>query len=545
MEYSRRKFIGIISSLVVTTPLLWLAKSKFLENPKNKIKGRMLGANYKRGHNLLKMLFSRPKECNKTTTLIIGGGVSGISTAMTLYQNGQKDFVLLELEDSIGGNSRSDENASGRFPLGAHYLPVPSPDNKELINLLIDLGLITHFNKDGLPYYHEQHLCHTPDERLFINGYWQEGLIPTFGVPENDKHQIQEFLNLMNHYKLLKGSDNKYAFDIPVDQSSSDNDFRKLDNITMLNFMKQHHFTSSYLQWYVEYCCKDDYGCYLNEISAWAGIHYFASRRGLAANAGPDHVLTWPEGNCWLVNKMATQFQSNIQTGCMVFKITQTSDSSYWVDYIDYKNKGMVKRYEAQKVVFCGPQFVLKHIDTNIHTLKKRDFSQFEYSSWVTGNAEVITKNLIERKGSPLSWENIIYKSNSLGYVNASNQFLSRTQASINLPWYYLAPSSDSRKQILNSTYEHWSKLLINDFEKVYSNFENSLISVDISVWGHAMIKPKVGFIWSENRLSASKSIDNNLYFAHTDLSGISIFEEGFLRGRSVALQLITSLKNE
>jgi hypothetical protein len=34
------------------------------------------------------------------------------------------------------------------------------------------------------------------------------------------------------------------------------------------------------------------------------GIHYFASRDALARDADGDDVLTWPEGNGWLVHKL-------------------------------------------------------------------------------------------------------------------------------------------------------------------------------------------------------------------------------------------------
>lgn len=34
---------------------------------------------------------------------------------------------------------------------------------------------------------------------------------------------------------------------------------------------------------------------HLKETSAWAGIHYFASRNGRGANTESQDVITWPE----------------------------------------------------------------------------------------------------------------------------------------------------------------------------------------------------------------------------------------------------------
>jgi hypothetical protein len=48
-----------------------------------------------------------------------------------------------------------------------------------------------------------------------------------------------------------------------------------------------------------------------------------------------------------------------------------------------------------------------------------------------------------------------------------------------------------------------------------------------------------VGFILGEERHEAAQSIENKIFFAHTDLSGISVFEEGFYQGISAAKQLL------
>ena len=55
--------------------------------------------------------------------LIAGGGVAGLAAARALRQRGIDDFVVLELEDSAGGNSRGGAVGGIACPLGAHYLP--------------------------------------------------------------------------------------------------------------------------------------------------------------------------------------------------------------------------------------------------------------------------------------------------------------------------------------------------------------------------------------------------------------------------------------
>ena len=56
---------------------------------------------------------------------------------------------------------------------------------------------------------------------------------------------------------------------------------------------------------------------------------------------------------------------------------------------------------------------------------------------------------------------------------------------------------------------------------------------------GHGMISPKNGFLFGESKRKAVQSIDDKIYFAHSDLSGISIFEEAFHQGINVVNKIV------
>jgi hypothetical protein len=108
---------------------------------------------------------------------------------------GVDDFALLELEDSAGGNSRGGQVNGMACPLGAHYLPVPGDDAPEVQDLLEELGLRQRVA--GRWQYDERHLCHSPQERLFFKGEWQEGLLPVQGVGAATLAQYQRFAELV------------------------------------------------------------------------------------------------------------------------------------------------------------------------------------------------------------------------------------------------------------------------------------------------------------------------------------------------------------
>ena len=134
---------------------------------------------------------STPATTRRTRVLIAGGGVAGLAAARALRLAGIDDFVLLELEDSAGGNSRGGTRRRPACPLGAHYLPVPGDDAREVQDLLEELGLRRRVA--GRWTYDERHLCHSPQERLYFHGEWQEGLLPLQGVPAATLAQYRRF----------------------------------------------------------------------------------------------------------------------------------------------------------------------------------------------------------------------------------------------------------------------------------------------------------------------------------------------------------------
>ncbi|MNG31500.1 hypothetical protein D3C84_1173190 [compost metagenome] len=56
------------------------------------------------------------------------------------------------------------------------------------------------------------------------------------------------------------------------------------------------------------------------------------------------------------------------------------------------------------------------------------------------------------------------------------------------------------------------------------------------------MISPVSGFLSDEARIELTKPIADKVYFAHSDLSGISIFEEAFYQGITITDQVLADL---
>ena len=61
---------------------------------------------------------------------------------------------------------------------------------------------------------------------------------------------------------------------------------------------------------------------------------------------------------------------------------------------------------------------------------------------------------------------------------------------------------------------------------------------LDVMRWGHAMVRPTPGFVWSRSRVAAREPF-RTIHFANTDLSGIALVEEALWHGVRAAEEVL------
>ncbi|RZL97175.1 MAG: FAD-dependent oxidoreductase, partial [Pedobacter sp.] len=192
----RKKFLQTIALTPFVIGLINSCKKKV------RIAGRITGASSAIGH-LLRDKSPQKAIAEKLTkkVVIIGAGISGLSAARHLMNKGIDDFMLLELENYPGGNSSYAANSISAYPQGAHYIPIPNFYLTAYIDFLREHNVITGFDEKGLPVYNEMYLCFDSQERLFINGNWQEGVVPKRGLQPADLQEMERFFGMMNDYR--------------------------------------------------------------------------------------------------------------------------------------------------------------------------------------------------------------------------------------------------------------------------------------------------------------------------------------------------------
>ena len=533
--------------------------------------GGFTGADMARGHQLRDLLASAtlpaPAVQRRTQVLIAGGGVAGLAAARSLRLAGVHGLALLELEDQAGGNSRAGQVGGIACPLGAHYLPLPGNDAIEVQDLLEELGLRQRVA--GRWRYDERHLCHSPQERLFWRGEWHPGLLPVDGVGQETLAQYRRFAALVD----ALGQQTRFAMPALVNWKSNQPLVHTQLALDAMNFdvwLAQQGVNDPHLRWYLDYCCRDDYGAGSARVSAWAGIHYFASRHGFTAPAGTGEradsganaaeagVLTWPEGNGWLTRQLAAPLQAagQLHTGCSVLRISE-GRHGVEVDAFNHAS-GHVERWQAQRCIVALPVFVAARVLQNPPDFVTDAAQRLQWAPWLVANIH-LDGPLLDRPGAAPSWDNVLYQDanpGGLGYVDAGHQRLSPLPAPTVLSYYQaLGDMPNGRAQLQQQPWTHWQGAILKTLAGPHPDVAQRATRMDITRYGHAMSIPVPGtqrFLsqiglertpgkrWQLSNGEHARSLPvpatARLAFAHSDWAGYSVFEEAFTRGHGAGL---------
>jgi glycine/D-amino acid oxidase-like deaminating enzyme len=440
----------------------------------------------------------------RAPVVIVGGGIAGLSAAWQLDRRGFRDYVLLEMEREAGGNSRGGENAVSRYPWAAHYVPVPGPRATLVRELFRELGVL---GDDG---WNERMLCFAPQERLFVHGEWQPGLEAELLGSRTGRDELRRFEALIAEQRATG------EFTIPMALGARPGS--PLDRQSFAQWLDANGLRSPAMRWYAEYGTRDDYGALARDTSAWAGVHYHASRE--SSEQGP---LTWPEGNAWIARRLAERVGTRLITGALVQRIVPDGGKGWRVRAGDAE-------YACEHVIFAAPTFVAPYVVEGM-----RD-PGFTYSAWFVAN--VTLDRWPDERGVPPAWDNVLRRGVGLGYVVATHQSLRARESGPTVWTYYCALASrdpaTERRVLHASTWSDWVERIMMELSVAHPNIRRCVTNVDMVRLGHAMVRPTVGFLGADARHDPQWA-PRHLHLAHSDLSGLSLFEEAQYRGVAAA----------
>ena len=499
-----------------------------------------VGADADRGHRLRASrsgALPPPAQQRRTDVLVIGAGIAGLAAARALQQGGIQDIALLELEDTPGGNSRGHALGGLGCPLGAHYLPVPAEPAREVVDWLHEIALLQRRAGRSVP--DERHLCHSPQERLFIDGAWHEGLLPPAERASATQRQYQAFAREVAAAQRL-------GFALPTRRAPWTSAHAELDAQTFAAWLDQRRLTDPRLRWYLDYACRDDYGAGTDTVSAWAGLHYFASRHGFHApgdeSGERDAVFTWPEGNAWLARRLAEPLRDRLHAGRTVLRVRE---ARHGVDVLAIDEAtGRAEGWTGRAVLLCMPLFIAARLLETPPPALLDALALQRRAPWLVANL-LLSGPLLDRGiGAPPAWDNVAYGGSALGYVDAGHQRLDPRPAPTVIT-SYRALTLDERGELLSGSAARWARRVVDELLPMHPDLPAKLQQVALMRYGHAMSVPVPG-LRASAALAAlaapARPGAARVQFAHADLAGYSVFEEAFTAGdeagRALALRL-------
>ena len=561
---NRRQFLQTTATLATAASASWLGYRYLSRPPSISVNKMGLPLAHLLRDQQLNAAPSREHVCE---TLILGSGAAALSAAWYLARNGYTNFCIADGLERNGNNaayaylgslkmskanfSEAKTSASSEPPLiapsGAHYLAQPSAESSHIRQMLADLGIIEGYDGAGKPIYRDTDLVNAPDERLLINGAWQDGIIPQPHDPDT-----RRFFALIAQLLHARGSDGRKIFAIPIALSSQDPQWRALDRQTFAEWLAEQGYQSPRLLWYLDYCCRDDYGQGIDQVSAYAGLHYFAAR-------GNEHapVLTWADGLNHLSEALRAhaKIQSHEQLpNARELTFRQPESYPYAASHIAehsdhvrvtlrHIHTGDTRRIHAQNVICAMPLNIAQRIIQNPQRYGfAPDFRLPPSAPWLISNF-VLHSFPTEPKRSELAWDNIVYGSQGLGYVVASHQRIHVARPSHTIFTAYTALNHDNpaniRRQLLTAEPRDLLDIAAQDLLTAYGKpFWQHVAHIDITVRAHAMSVPSAGYL-THPTLIALRQHPSRLHFAHSDLSGYSVFEEAAWWGVTAAQRIL------
>ena len=447
--------------------------------------------------------FRAPARQMRVPIVIVGGGMAGLNAAWYLDKRGFRDFVLLEMEREAGGNSRWGENEISKFPWAAHYVPVPAKGESFARELFEELGVF----RDGK--WDERVLCFDPQERLFINGHWQEGIEPEDGASPRGSRAVSP----------LPGKDQRVSRHGPVHRphgarrkalAARSNVDGRLAGPAGLRFR------ASAL---VHQLCLPRRLRRSRERHVGVGRHPIF-RLARAGGKRPADLARRQRLDRRAVNREAQSAICEPATRCIALRAPATK-------FAFSPNKPSTSPTPSSGP---RPTFLASYIIEGAPRAEG-----FQYSPWLTAN---LTLDRIPEQNNPEpAWDNVIYDSPTLGYVNATHMSLATHIDKTVWTFYWSlaehAPN-DARRLLLAHDWNYWKEAILNDLARAHPDIRQCVAHIDIMRIGHAMARPSPGFMFSEARTRWLKPL-GNIFFANSDLSGFSIFEEAQYRGVEAA----------
>lgn len=447
-----------------------------------------------------------PKPTLRRKVVVIGGGISGLTSAWLL-----RDLEPLILEQGLrlGGNSQGQSWRGIDYSIGAAYFCVPE-DGDPMSQLLSSLSL------------DRSYIVAEDSDTVAIGGALRRG----FWSGEVAKNTL-EATQLKRLSRYLEGVYNEESMSFPDAcnrEESAKATFRALDRISI-----REHLTEKFSALTppviaaVEQYCWSSFAASSAEVSASAGLNF------LASEFGPIGVFAG--GNAAIAERLTERLQSTLPAGSLrtqstVVDIT-VSDKDATVSYVT--ENGELVSVEAEIVVVACPKFVAARIINNLEERRLEAIKQIEYRSYIVANV-LLDGDIAQRVYD-------LYLLGELGVTGndprgesqkrgATDVIVANYAAGVNgssvLTLYQGLPYRGGRAELLaEGAYQairgRFESQITDEILPLFGSKSRAIRDLRITRWGHPIPVAAKGFVADKHAERAHAPFRHRVFFVEQD----------------------------
>ncbi len=259
----------------------------------------------------------------------------------------------------------------------------------------------------------------------------------------------------------------------------------------MADYLDSKELRGSRLRWFVEYGMRDDFGSTLEHDVSVGGDPLPRSPlrerdRALRPSSSPG-----PRATAESSGTSRSWRTERLRPFSLVTEVTPVADGVV-VRYFDALERKAVE-VRAEHAILATPRFLWPFLVTPWRERPPAFAQSVPYVPWVVAN--VTLRDRPEERGYPLAWDNVLYDSESLGFVVATHQTGRDTGPTV-FTWYRPLVDVDlraAREKMLALSWEAWVDAILADLHRPYPRLSELVSRVDVYLWGHAMVRPGPG----------------------------------------------------
>jgi len=417
-------------------------------------------------------VFTRPPVSARHDVVIVGGGVSGMTSAYLLRS---RDFLLLEKEPHWGGNAYLMEYQGNAYATGSAFLE----KSEDAYSFAKEIGL------EPLPV--------NDRDSTIINGQW---IANTWA----------EGLDKLPYSASVREGFKKFKKDmLAIDLKKRGNE---LYNVPFSDFMKG--YPAEVKQWWDNYG-PSNWGAATEDTAAALGID---DMQLIGGDTVPD-FYTWPGGLGAITKKLGEilqpKFADQMLTGATTVAVVPDNKEVQ----VTYMQAGELKTVAARAVIMATPKFITRRIVQGLPQKQDDAMHQMRYIPYAVVNL-IFDKPVFNK-----SYDTWCPGNTFTDFIVADWTIRNQPgyQQKYNILSCYTPMSEEDRGYLLTEPGTRKKAVsVLNDFQKLFPGSNVDPTEVHIYRRGHPLYMSTPGLYTKVQPLVRAPM--ERVFFANTDSEG-------------------------